>query len=313
MVTMVGLRRSLRSERTSTLVVTAVVAALAAAVGEELIALSTGGWSWVALAQSAARNGFFALVLVGAVVRVRGQRPSPAPANPARPRCTPAPADQLARELSDMSDVADELGVISEAGRPGDGRDGAFDYLDSVRWSLAGYVLRGDRTRRLVNSPSLLVEVVAFEETDDELVRAARTLRTRADELASQVRYTNTVLAEWLVAHRVAPVNPCYLDSSLLLDRYRHGELDPSAIAEDPLYLLICHLHDVLEAVEDSGDVDDPALDHLQAQLTLPLHAVQREVNAAMAHHAAAIGLTRTVARMQAISPPTRTRNRPFA
>jgi hypothetical protein len=211
-----------------------------------------------------------------------------------------------------MSDVADELGSICEAGPLGD-RDGAFDHLDSVRWSLAGYVLRGDRARRLVNPPSLLVELVSVEDTDDELVRAARTLRTRASELASQVRYTNTVVAEWLVAHRVTPVNPCYLDSNLLLDRYRHGELDPSAIAEDPLYLLICHLHDVLESVEDSGDVDDPALDHLQAQLTLPLQAVQREVNAAMAHHAAAIGLTRAVARMQASSSPTRTKNRPFA
>ena len=46
--------------------------------------------------------------------------------------------------------------------------------------------------------------------------------------------------------------------------------------------------------------LDDPALDHLQAQLTLPLGAVQHEVAAAMAHHAAAIGLSRAVARMQA-------------
>jgi hypothetical protein len=224
----------------------------------------------------------------------------PAPATPASPRGGPARADQLARELSDITDVADELGALPPAGRRGDSWDGAFEYLDSMRWSLANYVLRGDRTRRLMNPPSLLVEIADVEDIDDELVRVARTLRTRASQLASQVRYTNTVVAEWLVAHRVALANPCYLDSNLLFDRYRHGELDPSAIAEDPLYLLVCHLHDVLESVEESGDVDDPALDHLQAQLTLPLHAVQQEVNAAMAHHAAAIGLTRAVARMRA-------------
>ena len=170
---------------------------------------------------------------------------------------------------------------------------GTFDYLDSVRWSLANYVLRGDRTRRLMNPPSPLGELDSVGDTDDGLVRAARTLRTRAGELAGQVRYTNTVVAEWLVAHRVTPVNPCYLDSNLLLDRYRRGELDPSTLAEDPLYLLVCHLHDVLESVEDSGDVDNPALDHLQAQLTLPLRAVQHEVAAAMARQAAVIELTK--------------------
>lgn len=313
MVTMVGLRRSFRrphdrgsapspSERTSTLAIVAVIAALCAAVLEELIALSAGSWSWVALAQSAMRNGFFALLLVGAVARVRAPRSQPAheSATPPRPRRATVSAEHLVRELSDITEVAGELGLIGTAAHPDEGWDGAFHYLDSMRWSLANYVLRGDRTRRLVNPPSLLVEVVAVEDTDDEFGRAARTLRTRADELCRQVRYTNTVVAEWLVAHRVAPVNPCYLDSNLLFDRYRHAELEPSAIAEDPLYLLICHLHDMLEAVEDSGEVDDPALDHLHAQLTLPLRAVRQEVAAAMAHHAAAIGLTRAFSRTQA-------------
>ncbi len=325
MVTMVGLRRSIRRlharksvpapkpdthdrtvarlcARTSTLAVAALGGALSAAVLEELVALSADAWSWAALAQHATRNAFVVLLVVWAVAQTRAQRPLPARAatTPVRPRHAAVSTDQLARELSDIRDVADELGAIGERGRPGDASDGAFDHLDSIRWSLAGYVLRGDRTRRLVNPPSPLVEVVAVEDTDDEFGRAARTLRTRADELSRQVRYTNTVVAEWLVAHRVAPVNPCYLDSNLLFDRYRHGELEPSAIAEDPLYLLICHLHDVLEAVEDSGDVDHPALDHLHAQLTLPLRAVRQEVAAAMAHHAAAIGLTRAFSRTQA-------------
>ena len=242
MVTKVGLRRSLRGERTWRLVVSSV--------------------------------GTF-------VRRLRGHRPPP------------PLADQFARELSDIADVACELGHVGAGSRPGDGSDRAFDYLDSMRWSLANYVLRGDRTRRLMNPPSPLGELDSVGDTDDGLVRAARTLRTRTGELAGQVRYTNTVVAEWLVAHRVTPVNPCYLDSNLLLDRYRRGELDPSALAEDPLYLLVCHLHDVLESVEDSGDVDDPALDHLQAQLTLPLRAVQHEVAAAMARQAAVIELTK--------------------
>jgi hypothetical protein len=72
------------------------------------------------------------------------------------------------------------------------------------------------------------------------------------------------------------------------------------SIAEDPLYLLICHLHDILEAVENGGEVEVPALEHLKAQLTLPLRAVQQEVAAAMAYSAATIAVTRAVAKVQA-------------
>lgn len=208
-------------------------------------------------------------------------------------------ADELARELSDIARIADELGLTGECGAAA---DNAFDYLDTVRWGLADYILRGDRIRRLVNAPNPLVELADAEigHTDTALSRTARALRARADELAAHVRGTNRVVADWLVAHRVAIVNPAYLDSNALYDRYRRGELDPATVSEDPLYLIVCHLHDVLEATADWDDADGPALQHLRAQLTLPLRAVQHEMVAALAHHAAAIGLARAVSRLEA-------------
>ena len=214
----------------------------------------------------------------------------------------PVSAEQLARELADISDIAEELGLMGDIG-VGDSADTVFDYLDATRWSLADYVLRGERTSRLVNAPNPLVEAAVedhTERTGDALDRAGRTLRTRAAELADQVCRTNTVVARWLVAHRVAVANPCYLDSNVLLRRHHRGDLDPAAISEDPLYLLVCHLQDVLEGAERWGDVDEPALQHLRAQLTLPLRAVQQEMVAAMAYHAAAIGLARAVSQLEA-------------
>ena len=323
MVTLAGLRRSFRlrsdvaddygqsrgwrvrtriaarlRESPAALTIALVLAALVSALLEQLVTVASGGWSWIALAQSAMKNVPFALLLAGVVALGRAQRTQHAPGGavngPTRRRMS---TDELARELSDITDVASELGLIPEAGRPEEWWDDAFEYLDSIRWSLANYVLRGDRTRRLVNHPKLLVELA--DDDHDELLLAARALRTRADELADQVRYTNTVVSQWLVTHRVAVINPCYLDSNTLFDRCRLGQLDPTSIAEDPLYLLVCHLHDVLEAVQDAGEVEVPALEHLQAQLTLPLRAVQQEVAAAMAYGAAAIGVTRAVARTQ--------------
>jgi hypothetical protein len=302
MVTIVRLRRSfgnatrLRAS-TAALSIVLVVAALAWTLLEQVIAVSTGGWSWITFAQGAMKNASFALLLGGVVALLRiqrGQKPPPAMAPPGRHR--QVSADELMRDLADITDVAGDLGLIPDAcGLAAPRDDDAFECLDSIRWSLANYVLRGDRTRRLANAPHLLVE--PEQGNDADLTSAAHTLRTRADELADQIQYTNAVVSDWLVAHRVAVANPCYLDSNALFDRCRRGELDPSAIGEDPLYLLICHLHDVLEAFED--DVDAPALEHLLAQLTLPLRAVQQEVAAAMAYGAAAIGVTRAVARAQ--------------
>jgi hypothetical protein len=296
MVTIVRLRRSFGNatrlrDNTAALTVVLVVAALAWTLLERVIT-PAGGWSWIAFAQSAMKNVFFALLLGGFVALLRTQRsqdPLPVPRRQVS-------ADELARELADISDVAGDLGLITDAGALEAHWGDPFEYLDSVRWSLADYVLRGERTRWLMNAPLLLVG--PGQGSDDDLASVAGTLRVRADELAGQVLYTNTVVANWLVAHRVAVANPCYLDSNALFDRFRRGELDPRAIGEDPLYLLICHLNDVLEAVAD--DVDAAALGHLRAQLTLPLRAVQQELAAAMAYGAAAIGVTRAVARTQA-------------
>ena len=200
-------------------------------------------------------------------------------------------AEQLAGELSDIAEIAEELSLAT---------DSAFDYLDTARWSLADYVLRGERTRRMVNAPNPLVDAALAEHADAGLDRSAQTLRACADDLAEHVQRTNTVVARWLVAHRVAIANPCYLDTNALFDRYRRGDLDPNAISEDPLYLLVCHLHDVLETVDVWEDGDAPPLQHLRAQLTLPMRAVQHEMLATMAHHAAAIGLARTLSRLEA-------------
>ncbi|MCP9273042.1 hypothetical protein [Mycolicibacterium arenosum] len=211
----------------------------------------------------------------------------------------PTVAEQLARELSDIADIADELGLLDDPVAAPE-TESVYDYLDTTRWSLADCVLRGERTRRLVNAPNRLVDVAVAEHADRALDRAAGLLRDRADDLAEQVRLTNTVVARWLVAHRVAIVNPCYLDSNALYDRYRYGDLDPEAVSDDPLYLLVCHLHDVLEAGGEWDGGDSPALQHLRAQLTLPMRAVRHEMVAAMAHHAAAIGVTRTLSRLEA-------------
>jgi hypothetical protein len=205
----------------------------------------------------------------------------------------PTSAEQLAEELSDIAEIAEEVGEAATA-------DSAFDYLDNTRWSLADYVVRGERSRRMVNAPNRIVDAAVAQHADAALDRCARMLRERSEDLADHVQRTNTVVARWLVAHRVAIANPCYLDTNVLFDRYRSGALDPTAISEDPLYLLVCHLHDVLEAVDEWDDGDAPALQHLRAQLTLPMRAVQHEMLAAMAHHAAAMGVTRTLARLEA-------------
>lgn len=205
----------------------------------------------------------------------------------------PTSAEQLAGELSDIAEIAEEVGEAATA-------DSAFDYLDNTRWSLADYVVRGERTRRMVNAPNPIVDAALAAHADAGLDRCARMVRERADELAHHVQRTNTVVARWLVAHRVAIANPCYLDTNVLFDRFSSGVLDPTAISEDPLYLLVCHLHDVLEAVDEWDDGDAPALQHLRAQLTLPMRMVQHEMLAAMAHYAAALGLTRTLSRLEA-------------
>ena len=291
MMTIVGLRSSIGFRSASRIrpIHNRIAARLRASPAALTITLAARGWNWTALAQSVTRNVSIALLPAGVVTLLRTPRVQHQPGAVNQPASRPqVSTDELIRELSDITD----------AGRQDESWDDAFEYLDSIRWSLANYLLRGDRTRRLMNAPNLLAEIGSSD--DDGLSRAASALRTRADALAGQVRYTNTVVSDWLVAHRVAAAKPCYLDSNALFDGCRRGEFDPMSIAEDPLYLLICHLHDILEVVEDSGEVEVPALEHLKAKLTLPLRAVQHEIAAAMAYSTAAIGVTRAVVKMQA-------------
>lgn len=318
MVTIVGLRRSFGFGRASTttdgrltpractrvaralrgrpavLTITLVVAAVLSALLEQLFSATTGGWSWIAFAQGAMKNAAFALLLSGVAMLGRADRST----EPDTDRTTAWPelsTDELERNLAGITDVAEELGLIDVAGHGS--LDDSVDALDALRWSLAHYVLRGDRNRRLMNVPAASCATSEHSAQSDELAAVTDELLSRADELASQVRHTNAVVADWLVAHRVAVVNPHYLDSNALYDRYRHGQFDPACIAEDPLYLFVCHLNDVLDAFEHDATADRVAACHVRAQLTLPLRAVGEEVTAAVAYGAAAVDVTRVVAK----------------
>lgn len=192
-------------------------------------------------------------------------------------------------EIADVADVAEGLRIAIQTGFRVT-EEVLFDQLDGVRWSLADYVLRGARAFRMIDAARSADQLLAEDHADIAL--ASRTLRTRGRALAECVRNTNTVIAHWLVAHRVAVVNPCYLDSTALFDRCRRGDLDPTSISEDPLYLLVCHLQDVLSAATGRSADEPRTLRHVRAQLTLPLLAVHEEVVAATAHHAAAVCLS---------------------
>jgi hypothetical protein len=290
------LARALR-ERPAALTITLVAAAAMAALLEQAFSLATGGWSWIAFAQGAMKNASFALLLSGVAMLGRADRRQPnTQADTHRPCGRPEPStDELVRNLSGIADVAEELELVEAAGQ---GLwDESVDVLDSVRWTLAHYVLRGDRSRRLMNVQDDTDAAGHGSEPCDELSAAACELRARATELASHVRHTNVVMADWLVAHRVAAVNPHYLDSNALYDRYRHGTFDPASIAEDPVYLFVCHLTDVLDSFEHGATPDHTAASHVRAQLTLPLRAMREEVSAAVAYGSAAVDVTRVVAK----------------
>lgn len=271
---------TMRRGRTTLAVTVAMSMAAAVATAEAFVgSWMTGmnGWDWIGFAQDVARNGVLALGVVGVVALLR----MPRPVREQPPSA--ATTDDLVRELSAVADLADDLEAARITAPARRSPDDTFEYLDAVRWSLANYVVRTDRTRMLLAAG------------------IAHSPRTGAEELARAVRHTNTVVAQWLVAHRAAVANPYYLDSNALFDRYRSAGCE-AMLPEDPVYLLVCHLHDVFEAFETddesghSGDIDGSLLEHLQVQLTLPLQAVHREVAAMMAHHTAALRAIRTTA-----------------
>ena len=171
--------------------------------------------------------------------------------------------------------------------------DDAFDYLDSVRWSLAEL--------RAARRPHPQAGECAASARRGS-IGAARPHARRAHtshpgrRLAGQVLYTNTVVVGLAGRPPGRGGQPVLSRLQRAVRPIRHGRLDPTAIGEDPLYLLICHLHDVLEPARTPTSSTFPHSTHLQAQLTLPLRAVQQEIAAAMAYGAAAIGVTRAVA-----------------
>jgi hypothetical protein len=97
------------------------------------------------------------------------------------------------------------------------------------------------------------------------------------------------------MAHRVALPDPEYLDSNALLGRYRQLQIEPTSVSGDPLYLLTCHIHDILETVDNLGDLDHPLLDVLETQLVRILTAVDSEITTAQAFNTALISLVREV------------------
>ena len=110
-----------------------------------------------------------------------------------------------------------------------------------------------------------------------------------AADLLQRIKDTNTVTVDWLLTHRVALPDADYLDSNALLGRYNRLDVEPTSISGDPLYLLTCHIHDILETVECVGDVDHPVLEVLETQLARILTTVENEITSAQAFNTALI------------------------
>ena len=158
-----------------------------------------------------------------------------------------------------------------------------------MRWLLGNYVINGGRIRRLIQLPVLLASTDVRCRSEDTI----DAVRVSAADLLQRIKDTNTVTVDWLLAHRVALPDPDYLDSNALLGRYSRLDVEPTGISGDPLYLLTCHIHDILETVECVGDVDHPVLEVLETQLARVLTTVENEITSAQAFNTALISLAR--------------------
>jgi hypothetical protein len=209
---------------------------------------------------------------------------------------SPVPAGEdwlpaVHREIAELSAFAGYFEKPEALGRhEGDMADDVFVRLDDLRWLLADYVLHGARVRRLVELP-VMVESILGWSADGSDTQAG--LRAAAGDLLSSSRTTNEVMFDWLLTHRVVIPDPDFLDSNALLDRYRRMELEPQLVSSDPLYLLVCLIHDALEAAEQFDNVEDAMLERFEAQLTKPLAAIELEIAAAMAFNNALVGMFR--------------------
>ena len=267
-----------------------MIAVLAAAV--------EGLGSWADFASAGVRN----LLVAGAVVLLTGGARTPAPSKPVPD--TPAPdtdrsaagptagslMEMVRREVGELTTLADHLYGMADLARhePELGED-TFVRLDDLRWLLGSYVIKGGRIRRLAQLPDLLAscDVRCRPEHTIDAVRVA------AADLVQRINDTNTVTVDWLLAHRVALPDPNHLDSNALLGRYHRLDVEPMSISGDPLYLLTCHIHDILETVECVGDVEHPVLEVLETQLARVLTTVEDEITSAQALNTALISLAR--------------------
>jgi len=268
-----------------------MIAVLAAAV--------EGLGSWADFASAGVRN----LLGAGAIVLLTGGARTPvpsmpvpdSPASPDTDRSAAGPtADSLMemvrREVGELTTLADHLYGMADLARhePELGED-TFVRLDDLRWLLGSYVIKGGRIRRLAQLPDLLAscDVRCRPEHTIDVVRVA------AADLLQRINDTNTVTVDWLLAHRVALPDPDHLDSNALLGRYHRLDVEPMSISGDPLYLLTCHIHDILETVECVGDVEHPVLEVLETQLARVLTTVEDEITSAQAFNTALISLAR--------------------
>jgi hypothetical protein len=182
-------------------------------------------------------------------------------------------------EIAELGPLTDHVFAMLECDGQSSGFDDpAFVRLDDLRWLLAQYVLGGGRLRRLATLPELISAMDSG--TADH---SATALRSSAEALVCAIRKTNLVVADWLLTHRVAIPDPDVLDSNALFNRYRRFEIDPDTVSSDPLYLLTCHIHDILETADSMGDLAHSAVDTLEAALSRPLSTLEDELAAATA------------------------------
>lgn len=201
----------------------------------------------------------------------------------------------LRREVDELTPLADHLyGMTELAAHEQEATEETFVRLDDLRWLLGNYVIKGGRIRRLIQLPDLLTSIELLGPPGTRQPQPAlEPFRASAAELLQRIRDTNVATVDWLMTHRVAFPDPEYLDTNALLGRFDRLDAEPMSISADPLYLLTCHVHDFLDTVECSGDVEHPVLDVLEAQLGRILSTIESEIVAAQAFNAALIALAR--------------------
>lgn len=274
--------------------------------------------TWSALFGSAARTAAIVFVTIVLVDKLRARKNRPAHAHPDAERpivslqiphnataghqqlpelrldqCQRDPgtatwAEIVGDEAAEIAVLADHVYATKSLAGYETELDDAFVRIDDLRWLLANYVLKGGRIRRLTSLPRLLASGNHDQHGSE--------LYCTATELLHAIRNTNTDVADWLLAHRVALPNPDLLDTNTLLDRHLSMSLDPMTISADPLYQLTCHIHDVLEVGESLSDLEHPLIEVLESGLVQPLNAIDRELKATMAFNTAVLSTARSQA-----------------